>query len=258
MLAIKTEEEIELLRLNNDLVSKTLAEVAKIIHPGVTTKELDRRAEEYIRDNGAKPGFLGYDGFPATLCVSVNDVVVHGIPSDRVLHEGDIVSVDCGTYMHGFYGDSAYTFEVGDVAPQVKRLLRVTRECLEHGVEAAVEGARIGDVSYAIQTHAESNGYSVVRELVGHGLGHDMHESPEVPNYGNKGRGPKLPAGLVICIEPMINLGARYVYQDRDGWAVRTQDGKPSAHYELAVVVRNGKAETLSTFRYVEQVISKS
>lgn len=255
MLRPKTEEEIELLRLNNDLVSRTLAEIAKIIRPGITTKELDRRAEEFIRDNGAKPGFLGYSGYPATLCTSVNDAVVHGIPSSYTLREGDIVSVDCGTYLHGYYGDSAYTFEVGEVKPDVQRLLRVTRECLQKGIEAAVEGARVGDISYAVQTHAESNGYSVVRELVGHGLGRNMHEKPEVPNYGARGRGPKMPAGLVICIEPMINLGKLQVYQEADGWTIRTLDGKPSAHYELAVVVRKGKAETLSTFRYIEEVL---
>ncbi|MCB8963505.1 MAG: type I methionyl aminopeptidase [Bacteroidales bacterium] len=258
MLNTKTEEEIELLRLNNDLVSRTLAEVGKIIRPGVTTKELDRRAEEFIRDNGAKPGFLGYSGYPATLCTSVNDSVVHGIPSSYVLREGDIVSVDCGTYLHGFYGDSAFTFAVGEIKPELQRLLNVTRECLVKGVEAAVEGQRVGDISYAVQTHAEINGYSVVRELVGHGLGRDMHEKPEVPNYGARGRGPKLGSGLVICIEPMINMGTRHVYQENDGWTIRTQDGKPSAHFELAVVVRKGKAETLSTFSYIDEVLRRS
>lgn len=251
----KTEEEIELLRLNNDLVSKTLAEVAKIIRPGITTLALDKRAEEFIRDNGAVPGFLGYNGYPNTLCISVNDAVVHGIPSSYQLKEGDIVSVDCGTFMHGYYGDSAYTFPVGQVSPEVQRLMEVTKKSLELGVEQALDGLRVGDISYAVQQYAEANGYSVVRELVGHGLGKKMHERPEVPNYGYKNRGPKLVEGMVICIEPMINLGAKEIYQERDGWTIRTRDGKPSAHFELAVVVRKGKAETLSTFKYIDEVL---
>ncbi|HPD96135.1 MAG: type I methionyl aminopeptidase [Bacteroidales bacterium] len=255
MLVPKTQEEIELLRLNNDLVSRTLAEMAKIIQPGITTKKLDRVAEEFIRDNGAEPGFLGYGGYPATLCTSVNDEVVHGIPSTYELRDGDIVSVDCGTYLHGYYGDSAYTFTVGEVSPEVQRLLKVTKESLYKGVEVAIEGLRIGDIGYAIQSHAEAHGYSVVRELVGHGLGRDMHERPEVPNYGNRGRGPKLVSGLVICIEPMINLGKKHVYQEDDGWTIRTLDGKPSAHFELAVAVEKGKADVLSTFRYIEEVL---
>lgn len=255
MLVPKTQEEIELLRLNNDLVSRTLAEMAKIIQPGITTKKLDRVAEEFIRDNGAEPGFLGYGGYPATLCTSVNDEVVHGIPSTYELRDGDIVSVDCGTYLHGYYGDSAYTFTVGEVSPEVQRLLKVTKESLYKGVEVAIEGLRIGDIGYAIQSHAEAHGYSVVRELVGHGLGRDMHERPEVPNYGNRGRGPKLVSGLVICIEPMINLGKKHVYQEDDGWTIRTLDGKPSAHFELAVAVEKGKADVLSTFRYIQEVL---
>lgn len=255
MINIRTGEEIELLRLNNELVSKTLAEVAKLIKPGVATKCLDKRAEEYIRDNGAKPGFLGYNGFPATLCISVNDTVVHGFPSDYELRDGDIVSVDCGTYLHGFYGDSAFTFEVGEVAPHVQRLLKVTRESLELGIEKAVAGGRVGDISNAVQTHAESNGYSLVRELVGHGLGRNMHEDPEVPNYGSSGRGPKLTEGMVICIEPMVNLGMRHVYQDDDGWAIRTKDGKPSAHFEKAVAIMKGGALQLTTFRYIDDVL---
>ncbi|MEW5845985.1 MAG: type I methionyl aminopeptidase [Bacteroidota bacterium] len=258
MFLTKTDEEVELLRLNNDLVSRTLAEVAKHIKPGVTTKKLDSIAEEFIRAHGAVPGFLGYNGYPATLCVSVNDAVVHGIPSSYELREGDIVSVDCGTYLHGFYGDSAYTFMVGEVLPEVQRLLKVTRECLERGIEAAVAGGRVGDISYAVQSHAESNGYSVVRELVGHGIGRHMHEKPEVPNYGARGRGPKLVDGMAICIEPMINLGTKHVYQDLDGWTIRTRDGKPSAHYELAVVVRKDKAERLSTFKYIDEVLRLS
>lgn len=255
MLLAKTEEEIELLRINNELVSMTLAEVAKLIRPGITTLELDKRAEEYIRDHGAEPGFLGYNGYPNTLCTSVNSAVVHGIPSSYALRDGDIVSIDCGTHLHGYYGDSAYTFMVGEVSPEVQRLLRVTRDCLEKGIEQAVEGARVGDISHAVQSYAETNGYSVVRELVGHGIGRNMHEKPEVPNYGHRGRGPKLILGTVICIEPMINMGGRQVYQERDGWTVRTSDGKPSAHFELAVVVRRGRAERLSTFKYIDEVL---
>ncbi len=255
MILAKTEEEIELLRLNNELVSKTLAEIAKIIRPGITTLDLDKRAEEYIRDNGAKPGFLGYNGYPNTLCTSVNSAVVHGIPKGVALKDGDVVSVDCGTFLHGFYGDSAFTFTIGEVSPEVQRLIKVTRECLELGIEKAVEGLRVGDISNAVQHYAEVNGYSVVRELVGHGLGRNMHEKPEVPNYGSRGSGPKLISGMVICIEPMINMGTKQVVQDKDGWTIRTADGKPSAHFELAVVVRKGKAERLSTFKYIDEVL---
>lgn len=255
MINIRTEEEVELLRLNNELVSKTLAEVAKLIRPGIATKELDKRAEEYIRDNGAKPGFLGYCGFPGSLCISVNDTVVHGFPSEYELRDGDVVSVDCGTYLHGYYGDSAFTFEVGEVDPKVQRLLMVTRESLEKGIEKAIEGGRIGDISNAIQLHAEHNGYTLVRELVGHGLGRNMHEDPEVPNYGLRGRGPKLVEGMVICIEPMVNLGSKNVYQDRNGWAIRTRDGKPSAHFEKAVAIKKGEAQQLTTFSYIDDVL---
>jgi len=254
MLVYKSEEEIEILRKNNLLVSKTLAEVAKLIKPGVTTLELDKRAEEFIRDNGAVPGFLGYGGYPNTLCTSVNDEVVHGIPSDYVLKDGDVVSVDCGTYMEGFYGDTAYTFPVGEVSDEVMNLLRTTKESLLKGIENAIEGKRVGDVGHAVQIYAEKAGYSVVREMVGHGLGKDMHESPEVPNYGKRGRGVLLKKGLVICIEPMINLGNKNIKQDNDGWTIRTVDGKPSAHYELAVVVDKGKADILSTYDYIEEI----
>jgi len=258
MILAKTEEEIELLKLNHELVSKALAEVAKLIHPGVTTLELDKRAEEYIRDNGAKPGFLGYNGYPNTLCTSVNSAVVHGIPKNNALRDGDIVSVDCGTFMHGFYGDSAYTFTIGEVSPEVQRLIKVTRECLELGISKAIDGLRVGDISHAVQHHAESNGYSVVRELVGHGIGRNMHEKPEVPNYGVRGNGPKLVVGMAICIEPMINMGTKQVHQDNDGWTIRTTDGKPSAHFELAVVVRKNQAERLSTFSYIDEVLKSS
>lgn len=254
MLVYKTEEEIEIIRRNNLLVSKTLAEVAKLIKPGVTTLELDKRAEEFIRDNGAVPGFLGYGGYPNTLCTSINDEVVHGIPSRRVLQNGDILSVDCGTYMEGFYGDTAYTFPVGEVKNDVMNLIKTTKESLFKGIENAIDGLRIGDIGFAVQFHAEKAGYSVVREMVGHGLGREMHESPEVPNYGKRGRGIKLATGLVICIEPMINMGSKYIKQDNDGWTIRTIDGKPSAHFELAIVVRKEKAEILSTFKYIEEV----
>lgn len=253
MLKPKTAEEIEILRNNNLLVSKTLGEISKIIKPGVTTLQLDKLAEEFIRDNGAIPGFLGYGGFPNTLCTSVNDAIVHGIPSDIPLKEGDIVSIDCGTKMDGYFGDSAYTFKVGDVDAQVEKLLEATKESLFKGIEQATEGNRVGDISHAIQYHAENAGFSVVREMVGHGLGSNMHESPEVPNYGKRGRGSKLKQGLVLCIEPMINMGTKSIRQDRDGWTIRTMDSKPSAHFELAVVIQNGKADFLSTFDFIEK-----
>jgi len=253
MLKVKTTEEIEILRANNLLVSRTLGEISKMIEPGVTTLQLDKRAEEYIRDNGAIPGFLGYGGFPNTLCTSVNDAIVHGIPSkDTVLEEGDIISIDCGTKMDGFYGDSAYTFKVGNVNSQVEQLLKATKESLFEGIKKATVGNRVGDISYAVQSHAESHGFSVVREMVGHGLGENMHESPEVPNYGKQGKGSKLKEGLVICIEPMINLGTKNIKQDSDGWTIRTMDGKPSAHFELAIAIRDGEADLLSTFNYIE------
>ncbi len=256
MITIKTAEEIELLRENNLLVSATLAEVGKHIHPGVTTLELDAIAEEFIRSHGAVPGFLGYGGFPNTLCISVNEQIVHGIPSDYKLREGDIVSVDCGTVLKGFYGDSAYTFAVGQIDPQVERLLTVTKESLMCGVRQAKAGNRVGDISAAVQAHAEANGFSVVRELVGHGLGRDMHEDPEVPNYGARGRGPLLKEGMVICIEPMINLGRRHVVFEEDGWTVRTADRKPSAHFEFAVAICKGGADVLTDFGIIEQALS--
>ncbi len=258
MIELKTQEEIEILRENNILVSKTLAEVARHIAPGVATKELDRIAEDYIRSHGAVPAFLGYEGYPATLCISVNEQVVHGIPGDYRLRDGDIVSVDCGTFMKGFCGDSAYTFGVGDVAEEVSRLMAVTKEALVKGAEQAVAGNRVGDIGYAVQSHAEKNGYSVVRELVGHGLGRQMHMSPEVPNYGARGRGPLLKKGMVICIEPMINMGARHVVWGRDGWTVSTRDGKPAAHFEYAVAVGVWKPDILTTFDYIEAVLNQT
>ena len=257
MLYYKTDEEIELLREANLLVSKTLAEIARFIMPGVTTRYLDGIAEAFIRDNGGVPGFKGYGGFPATLCTSVNDEVVHGIPSDNPLNDGDILSVDCGVILNGWYGDTAYTFPVGNIDDKARRLLEYTRASLEEGVKEAVSGNRIGDISYAIQSKAESGGYSVVRELVGHGLGRRLHEPPEVPNFGKRGSGQKLIKGLVICIEPMINLGRKETKQMRDGWTIKTVDGKPSAHFEYAVAVDSGKANILSTFEYIEEVLNK-
>ncbi|MFI3315234.1 MAG: type I methionyl aminopeptidase [Rikenellaceae bacterium] len=254
MIELKNQEQIELLRENNQLVSKTLAYVGEFIKPGVTTKFLDAKAEEFIRSHGAIPGFLGLYDFPATLCISINEQVVHGIPSSYVLQEGDIVSVDCGTKMHGFYGDSAYTFAVGEISAEKRRLLDVTKESLYKGVEQVKAGARVGDISYAIQKHAEDNGYSIVRELIGHGIGRKCHEKPDVPNYGAKGRGPLLKKGMVICIEPMVNMGRKEVVFESDGWTVRTTDRKPSAHFEFAVAVTEKGADVLTTFKFIEGV----
>lgn len=257
MLYLKTDDEVGLLRESNMLVSRTLAEVGSFIKPGITTLYLDKIAETFIRDNGGTPAFKGYGGFPGTLCTSVNEEVVHGIPSKYVLRDGDIVSVDCGVILNGWYGDSAYTFAVGEISDEIKRLLEFTRESLEDGVKEAISGNRIGDVSHAVQAKAESGGYSVVRELVGHGLGKKLHEAPEVPNYGKKGTGPKMEKGLVICIEPMINLGKKETCQMKDGWTIKTIDGKPSAHFEYAVAVDKGKADVLTTFKFVEEVLNK-
>lgn len=239
------------------LVARTHGELAKHIKPGVTTISLDKIAEEFIRDNGGVPGFLNYGGFPNTLCISVNEAVVHGIPSKRELVDGDIISVDCGVYMNGFHGDSAYTFTVGEVEKKVVDLLRVTKESLYLGIEKAVAGNRIGDISFAVQNHVESFGYSVVREMVGHGVGRDLHEKPEVPNYGKRGRGMLMREGLVIAIEPMINLGVKEIVQEKDGWTIRTADNMPSAHFEHTIAVRKGKAEILSSFEFVEQELNK-
>lgn len=258
MILIKTADEIELLRESNQLVSKTLAELAKHIKPGVSTERLDQIAETFIRDHGAVPGFLGYQGYPKTLCTSVNSEVVHGIPSDKViLKDGDQLSVDCGVVLNGFYGDTAFSFEVGEVSAEVRRLLNTTRECLRKGVEQAVAGNRVGDIGYAVQKHAETAGYTVVREMVGHGLGRHLHEAPEVPNYGRRGTGPKLKKGMVLCIEPMINMGRRQISQDADGWTIRTADNKPSAHFEWAVAIDKGKADILSTFSYIDRQLIK-
>lgn len=259
MIYLKTDEEIELMRAANQLVGRTLAEVAKIIAPGISTKALDKRAEEFIRDHGATPAFLGYSGFPGSLCVSVNDQVVHGIPSDKlILAEGDIVSVDCGTKLAGFTGDSAYTFAVGEVSSEVMQLLRTTKESLYIGIAEAVAGKRTGDIGNAVQRYCEERGYHVVRELTGHGIGRSMHESPEVPNYGKRGTGTELRPGMCICIEPMINIGSKNVVQERDGWTIRTKTRKPSAHFEHCVAIReNGKADILSSFDFIAEVLGE-
>lgn len=254
MLYYKTQEEIEIIRESSLLVAKTLAEVARIIRPGITTLELDRVAEEFIRDHGAVPAFLNYNGFPNSLCISVNSQVVHGIPNEMELGDGDICSVDCGVLKNGFYGDSAYTFPVGEVEEETLKLLQVTKESLYKGIEKAIAGNRLGDISHAIQEYAENNGYSVVRELVGHGIGRHLHEKPEVPNYGKRGSGLVLREGLVIAIEPMINQGVKGVVHERDGWTVRTADNKPSAHFEHTVAIRKNKAEVLSSFKFIEEV----
>lgn len=260
MIFLKTEDEIELLRQSNLLVGKTLAELAKIIKPGVTTKELDKVAEEFIRDHGAEPTFKGFpnpygSAFPASICTSVNEQVVHGIPSDVVLRDGDIVSVDCGTYMNGFCGDSAYTFCVGDVDEKVLNLLRTTKEALYLGIQNAVQGKRLGDIGYSIQQHCEKKSYGVVREFVGHGIGKKMHEDPQVPNFGKRGTGAMLKQGMCIAIEPMITLGERQIVMERDGWTVRTRDRKVAAHFEHTVAVRSGKADILSSFQFIEEVL---
>ena len=252
MIKVRTEEEIALLRENAILVSKTLAEVGRHIAPGVKTKDLDALAAEFIRDHGAEPGFLGYGGYPYSLCISVNEYVVHGFPSEYELKEGDIVSVDCGTVFKGYYGDSAYTFGCGELSAADRHLLDTTKASLFKGIEAAKAGSRTGDIGYAVQSYCEERGFSVVRELVGHGIGRTMHESPEVPNYGRRGHGVKLPEGSVICIEPMINQGVKEVYLDDDGWGVYTADHKKSAHFEMTVVVRKGAAERLTTYDFIE------
>jgi methionyl aminopeptidase len=254
MIHLKTAEEIELLRASNLLVSKALAEVSRRIHPGITTLELDRVAEEFIRDNHAEPGFLGYKGYPKTLCTSVNQQVVHGIPSAYQLKEGDIISVDCGVLFQGYYGDAAYTFAVGEVNERLKMLLKTTRESLYAGIEQAREGKRIGDISSAIQEFCERERFSVVREMVGHGIGKGLHEAPEVPNYGKRGHGVKLQPGMVLCIEPMINMGRKEISQDPDGWTIHTADKLPSAHYEHCVAIGKNGADILSTFKYIEEI----
>ena len=260
MIILKTDDEIELLRQSNLLVGRTLAEVAKMIRPGITTRHLDRIAEEFIRDNGAIPTFKGFPNpygspFPASICTSVNSQVVHGIPNDEPLQDGDIVSVDCGTLLNGFCGDSAYTFCVGEVSPEVQQLLAITKESLYKGIENAVHGKRVGDIGFAIQSHCESYHYGVVREFVGHGIGKDMHEDPAVPNYGRRGSGPLLKKGMCLAIEPMITLGDRKVFLENDNWSVRTRDNSIAAHFEHTVAVGLDKADILSSFDYIEEVL---
>ncbi|MEO7800812.1 MAG: type I methionyl aminopeptidase [Ginsengibacter sp.] len=249
----KTAGEIELMRTSALLVGETIAAVAAILKPGITTMQLDKVAEEFILDNGAVPSFKHYKGYPFASCISVNDAVVHGFPTEKEIVAGDIVSVDLGVFKNGFHGDCAYTFAVGEVTPEIKELLRITKESLYKGIQYAVAGNRVGDISFAVQDYTErKNGYGVVRELVGHGLGRSLHEDPQVPNYGKRGFGAKLKEGLVIAIEPMINLGTKDVTSDADGWTIRTRDRKPSAHYEHNVCVKKGKADILSSFEKVE------
>ena len=256
MIFLKTDEEVELMRKSNTLLGKTLAELAKVIRPGVTTASLDRLAEEYIRDNGGIPSCKGFEGYPAALCTSVNEQVVHGIPSDKtVLKDGDIITIDTCIELDGFNSDTAYTFPVGDVAEDTLRLMRTTKQALYLAIEQAVVGRRLGDIGYAVQSCAENAGYQVVREFVGHGIGREMHEEPEVCNYGRRGNGIVLKSGMTLAIEPMIAMGRRNIIIEDDGWTARTADRKPSAHYELSVCVRQGKADILSTFDYIKEVL---
>lgn len=255
MIYLKTTEEIELMRQANILVSRTLGEVAKWVAPGVTTHKLDTIAREFIQDNGGRPACLGYGGFPGTLCIEVNEVVVHGFPSNYTLREGDIIGTDCVVELNGFHGDTCYTFPVGEIDEKVMTLCKTTKESLYKGIAACVEGKRIGDIANAVQTYCESRGYSVVREMCGHGIGKKMHESPEVPNYGRRGIGPVIKNGMCLAIEPMINLGSRNVKIAADGWTCSTKDGKPSAHYEHTVAVVDGKAQVLTTFDYIQDVL---
>jgi methionyl aminopeptidase len=253
MVNFKTPEQVELMRQSCLLVGEAIAEVAKMIKPGVTTMELDAAAEKFILSKGAVPSFKNYKGYPYASCISVNDAVVHGFPTNKILNDGDVISVDLGVYKNGFHGDSAYTFAIGNVSDEVKQLLRVTKESLYKGIEKAVAGNRVGDIAYAVQEHTErKHGYGVVRELVGHGLGAQLHEDPQVPNYGKRGSGSKLKEGMVIAIEPMINMGKKDIINDADGWTIRTKDAKPSAHYEHNVCVKKDKADILSSFTAIE------
>ena len=258
MIYLKTEEEITLIKESAQVLGKAHAEVAQWIKPGITTKKLDTIAEDYIRSYGGIPSFKGFNNFPASLCMSVNEVVVHGIPGNYELKDGDIVSIDCGVKLNGFHSDSAYTYPVGEVSKEVMDLLTATKKSLYKGIEQAVDGLRIGDIGFAVQHYCEERGYTVVRELVGHGVGRELHEGPEVPNYGKRGKGLRLKEGMVLAIEPMINLGTRSVMQEKDGWTIRTTDRKYSAHFEHTVVVRKGKAEILTTFDYIEQVTANT
>jgi len=257
MIIYKTKEEIELLRAAAQVVSRTLGKVAEAIEPGISTLELDAIAENYIRSQNAEPGFLGLYDFPNTLCVSINEEVVHGYPRKEPIKDGDIVSIDCGAILDGYYGDHAYTFAVGNVSEDKLKLLKVTQECLDIGIEQARVGNRLGDIGYHIQKHAEAHGYGVVRELVGHGIGQTMHEEPQVPNYGRRGRGKKIKEGLTIAIEPMINMGTEKIMYLEDNWTIATADKQPSAHFEHDVAVVDGKPDVLSTFKYVEEALAK-
>lgn len=258
MIYLKTEEEINLIKESAQVLGKAHAEVAQWVKPGITTKKLDTIAEDYIRSFGGIPSFKGFNNFPASLCMSVNEVVVHGIPGNYELKDGDIVSIDCGVKLNGFHSDSAYTYPVGEVSKEVMDLLTATKKSLYKGIEQAVDGLRVGDIGFAVQHYCEERGYTVVRELVGHGVGRELHEAPEVPNYGKRGKGLRLKEGMVLAIEPMINLGTKSVMQEKDGWTIRTTDRKYSAHFEHTVVVRKGKAEVLTTFDYIEQVTANT
>ena len=255
MIYLKTSEEIELMQQANTLVSRTLGEVAKWVAPGVTTHRLDTIAREFILDNGGRPACLGYGGFPGTLCIEVNEVVVHGFPSNYTLREGDIIGTDCVVEYNGFHGDTCYTFPVGEIDPKVMALCKTTKESLYKGIEACVEGKRIGDIANAIQTYCEARGYTIVREMCGHVIGKKMHESPEVPNYGRRGIGPVIKNGMCLAIEPMVNMGSRNVKIASDGWTCSTKDGKPSAHYEHTIAMVNGKPQILTTFDYIQEVL---
>lgn len=256
MIHYKTSEEVDKIKQSADILGRAHGEIAKHVKKGVKTSFLDKVAEEFIRDYGAVPSFKGYNGFPSSLCISVNEVVVHGFPSDYELKDGDIISVDCGVFHQGFHSDSAYTYPIGEVPPSVLALLRATRDSLYLGIEQATFGNRVGDIGHAIQKFVEAKGYTVVRELVGHGLGRKLHEAPEVPNYGKKGSGPLLKQGMVIAIEPMINLGTRNIVQEKDGWTIRTADRRPSAHYEHTIAIFEDRTEVLTTHKYIEEIIS--
>jgi methionyl aminopeptidase len=255
MIYCKTDDEVELIKKSAEVLGKTHAEVVQKIKPGVKTLELDKIAYEFITKNGGKPSFKGFKGYPSSLCISVNEVVVHGFPSDYILQEGDIISVDCGVYLNGFHSDSAYTYAVGEISEEKKKLLDTTKASLYEGIKQAVVGNRTGDIGHAVQSFVEKEKYSVVRELVGHGVGKNLHEEPEVPNYGKRGSGVLLQNGMVLAIEPMVNLGKKNIFLEKDGWTIRTADRKPSAHFEHTVVVRKGQAEVLTTFKHIEEVL---
>lgn len=256
MIFYKTREEIEIIRRSADILGRVHGELAKNIKPGISTLKLDTIAFQLIKDSKAVPSFKGYDGFPGTLCISVNNAVVHGLPNDYILKEGDIVSIDCGVLFEGFHSDSAYTYAVGEISPMAKKLLNVTKESLYLGIAAIKKGSRVGDVSYAVQNFVESNGFSIVRDLVGHGVGKNLHEEPQVPNYGKRGVGPVLKDGLVIAIEPMVNVGKRYVVKGKDGWSILTRDNSLSAHFEHTVAIVDGKPDVITTFKYIEEALN--